>query len=219
MKDEREIRLTAFIESVKTVEPAYLEELLNKALGEGVPVIRPQTRGLIRFLLETVRPLQILEVGTGVGYSALFMREYAPAAAILTIEADPARAEEARQNFAKAGAQNITLAEDDAAKVLPELSGPYDFVFMDGPKAQYLHYLPEVKRLMAEGAVLLSDNILQEGEILESRYAVTRRNRTIHARMRSYLEALTEDPGLTTVILGTGDGAAITLKRRKTGHE
>ena len=78
----------------------------------------------------------------------------------------------------------IELLEGDAAEVMKELTEPYDFIFMDAAKGQYIHFLPEVLRLLAPGGVLVSDNVLQDGDIIESRFAVTRRNRTIHKRMR-----------------------------------
>jgi predicted O-methyltransferase YrrM len=215
---EREERLTTFIESMKNDQPFYLEKLQEKALSEGIPIIRPQTRGLIRFLMEVSKPRNILEIGTAVGYSALFMHDSAPAGAkILTVEKDAARAAEAERNFAEAGVNAdgtaIRLIVGDAGEILPQLQESFDFIFMDGPKAQYIVYLPEIRRLLAPGGILLSDNILKDGEILESRYAIARRDRTIHARMREYLEALQTDPGFRTVILGTGDGAAVSVKR------
>lgn len=211
-ENEKEERLTAFIESRKVRQTPFLMQLYAKAREDGVPVIRPQTQALIAFLLGTVRPARILEIGTAVGYSALFMQEYAPRAAITTIEKDAARAGQARQNFAAAGVTGITLLEGDAGDVLATLREPFDFLFLDAAKGQYVTYLPDLKRLMHTGSVLLTDNILKDGEILESKFAVTRRNRTIHKRMHAYLDAVTEDPELTTVLLSTGDGAAMSVR-------
>jgi predicted O-methyltransferase YrrM len=160
-------------------------------------------------------PRRILEIGTAVGYSALVMYTYAPAPCeIVTIERDEQRAAQARQNFAQFGAERITLLEGDAAALLPQLDGTFDLIFMDAAKGQYIRFLPEVIRLLRPGAVLLSDNVLKEGEILESKFAVTRRNRTIHKRMREYLAALSEDPRLRTVLLETGDGTALSVRRQ-----
>ena len=265
-------RLTAFIESLKVSQTPFLMKLEQQALQEQIPIIRPQTRALIRFLLDTGRPRRILEVGTAIGYSTLYMREYAPAdCEIVSIEKDPEREKRAEQNvhayaaetkaqrggrtedgLEKAGGDGgaaaekskeadgggtpgagltggggaeqgegpdcrITLIEGDAADVLKNLAEQdgrrFDFVFMDAAKGQYIHFLPMVKALLAPGGVLLSDNVLKGGEILEPRYAVTRRNRTIHRRMREYLEALTSDPELSTVVLATGDGAAMSVRR------
>ena len=110
-------------------------------------------------------------------------------------------------------ARRVTLLQGDAADILPGLSGEFDFIFMDAAKGQYIHFLPEVLRLLAPGGLLLSDNIFRDGEVLQSRYAVKRRNRTIHKRMREYLTALTRDPALQTLLLQEGDGMALTRKK------
>ncbi len=214
---QREIgeRISVFAESLHAEEIPQLRELERKALEGGVPIIRPHTRGLIQCLLEILSPSRILEVGTAVGYSALVMYRYAPGPCeIVTIEREKERAEEARRNFAGFGAEGITLLEGDAAQILPELQGSFDFIFMDAAKGQYVRFLPDVIRLLRPGGVLLSDNVLKEGEILESKFAVTRRNRTIHKRMREYLSAVSRDPRLRTVLLETGDGAALSVKRQ-----
>ena len=156
-----------------------------------------------------------MEVGTGTGYSALLMLESMPEnGTITTIENWPPRINEAKKNFERAGAkERITLMEGDAGVILPELQGQYDLIFMDAAKAQYITWLPEIKRLLSSGGLLISDNIFQEGEILESRYAVTRRDRTIHQRMREYLSALFSDPELTTMLIPLGDGVLVTRKK------
>ena len=143
------------------------------------------------------------------GYSALVMYTYAPAdCEIITIECDEDRAAEARLNFDRFGAERITLLEGDAAQILPEVTGTFDLIFMDAAKGQYIRFLPEVIRLLREGGILLSDNVLKEGEILESKF------RTIHKRMREYLAAVSEDRRLRTILLETGDGAALSVRRR-----
>ena len=109
----------------------------------------------------------------------------------------------------------ITLIEGDATEVLPTLEGPFDFVFMDAAKGQYINFWPEIKRLTKDGGIIVTDNVLQDGDIIESRYAITRRNRTIHKRMRDYLYELTHDKGYTTTILPLGDGVSISVKGKK----
>ena len=160
------------------------------------------------------QPKQILEVGTAVGYSALLMAENMPADChITTIEKYEKRIPIARENFQRAGMEErITLLEGDAAEVLKGLEGPYDFVFMDAAKGQYIHFLEEVLRLLPIGGVLVSDNVLQDGDILESRFAVERRNRTIHSRMREYLYVLKHHEQLTTSIIPIGDGVTLSVR-------
>ncbi len=271
-QDEREERLTAFIESLQVSNPPFLRELEKEALADNVPIIRPQTQSLLQFLLQLKKPMRILEVGTAVGFSALFIHTFGPEGMeITTIERNPERIRKARENFQKAGlteqvmetetsgkteiageshperesmdkthdpeaaqigAETEAEAEEkryvyqdadgrvvlrlmtgDAAKILPALQETYDFIFMDAAKGQYIRFLPETERLLPEGGVMLSDNILQEGEILASKFMVTRRNRTIHKRMREYLYALTHSDSWQTIVISNGDGAAISVRK------
>jgi len=234
-------RMEIFIEAMTPPGPDYLRRLEEEAIADRVPIIRPQTRNLIRFFIKLKKPMRILEVGTAVGFSALFMQYYAPAGCrIVTIEKDPARAAAARENIARfgncleaaedssrdaAGGENtarfgsaIDVLEGDAAEVLREIreDASFDMVFMDAAKGQYIRFLPEVLRLLRAGGILITDNILQEGDVLSSRFAVTRRNRTIHSRMREYVRALAEEPSLETLLLPTGDGAAVCLRQSGT---
>lgn len=216
--EETAARLSVLAQTLQKPNTPFLQELEKEALEEEVPIIRAGTQGLIRFLMDLCAPMQILEIGTATGFSAIFMHTYAPEGCrITTIEKVPYRVQEAKQNFVRAGFDDIRLVEGDAADILSAMDGTFDFIFMDAAKAQYIRYLPDVKRLLRPGGVLLTDNILQEGEILASRFAVTRRDRTIHRRMREFLRALSEDEELTTILLETGDGAAVTVKRQYKG--
>lgn len=204
-------RMVAFIDSLDKGNTSFLDEIEKEALEMQVPVIRKSTQSLLKFLIALSKPGNILEVGTAVGFSALLMYEYSRKDChVTTIENYEKRIPLARENFRRAGAEDrITLIEGDAADVLKELNGTYDLIFMDAAKGQYLFFLPEVLRLLAPGGVLVSDNVLQEGDVVESRFAVPRRNRTIHARMREYLYELKHHPLLETVILPVGDGVAL----------
>ena len=143
------------------------------------------------------------------------MAEYNPADChITTIENYEKRIPIAKENFRRAGKEaQITLIEGDAAEVLKELEEPYDFIFMDAAKGQYIHFMPDILRLLKSGGTLVSDNVLQEGDIIESRYIVTRRNRTIHKRMRDYLYELTHHEELVTAVLPIGDGITVSSKK------
>lgn len=208
-------RMSAFIDSLDTGNSPFLNEIELEAKKTNVPVIRSQVQSLIKLLLAMRRPESILEVGCAIGFSALLMSEYAQADChITTIENYEKRIPIARENFRRAGREDrITLLEGDAADILKELDGHYDMIFMDAAKGQYIHFLPDVLRLLSTGGILLSDNVLQDGDIIESRFAVTRRNRTIHSRMREYLYELKHHPALETVILPVGDGVTVSVKR------
>ena len=210
-------RMATFIDSMDPGNPAYLDELEKEALAGEIPIIRKPLQSFFRFLLKYVKPRSILEVGTAIGFSAILMSEYAPAdCKITTIEKYEKRIPVAKENFRKYGKDaQIELLEGDAAEILKELSGPYDLIFMDAAKGQYLAFLPEVLRLMAPGGLLLSDNVLQDGDVIESRFALERRKRTTHARMREYLYELKHLPGYETVILPVGDGITLTARLDK----
>ncbi len=207
-------RMRTYINSLDRGNTPFLEELEQSALEDSVPIIRREMQSFIKALLAMKQPEQILEVGTAVGFSTLLMCEYgSPAAHITTIESYPKRIAAAKENFKRAGRERqITLLEGDAGEFLKALNGPFDLIFMDAAKGQYIHWLPDVLRLMKPGSVLVSDNVLQEGDIIESHYLVERRNRTIYKRMREYLYELKHHPKLRTSILPLGDGAALSVK-------
>ena len=208
-------RIVTFINSLDTENSRILEEIEKEAHASDVPVIRREMQSLLKVLLMLQKPMRILEVGTAIGFSALLMSEYAPAECrITTIENYEKRIPIARGNFARAGKEDkITLIEGDAAQVLEKLEGTYDFIFMDAAKGQYIHYLPHVLRLLPEGGCLVSDNVMQDGDVIQSRFAVERRDRTIHKRMREYLYQLKHDERLLTSILPLGDGLAVSVKK------
>lgn len=209
-----EERLRDFISSFDMGNTPFLNDLEQYAAETGIPIIRPQMQSFLKLLLAIKRPMRILEVGTAIGFSALLMSEYGPEGChITTIENYKKRIPIARENFQKAGREGqITLLEGDAAMILKELSGDYDFIFMDAAKGQYIHFLPDVLRLMPPGGLLISDNVLHDGDIPESRYAVTRRDRTIHGRMREYLYELKHNEQLQTDILPLGDGVTVSVR-------
>ncbi len=209
-------RLATFINSLDAGNAPYLNELERYAKKTNVPIIRTEMQSLLKFLLAMKEPKEILEVGTAIGFSALLMSEYGPKDChITTIEKYEKRIPLAKENFKKAGKEeNITLLEGDATEILQTLEGTYDFIFMDAAKGQYINFLPDIMRLLKVGGLLISDNVLQDGDIIESRFAVTRRNRTIHARMREYLYELKHHEALETVILPVGDGVTISVRRK-----
>ena len=206
-------RLGIFLESFDTGLPEDLDRLARDCEARQLPVLRPQARILLRVLLAMNRPARVLEIGTCEGFSALLMCRFGPENMHLTtIESDPARAAAAKHHFSSFGVTDrITLLEGDASVLLPSLSLHYDMVFLDAAKGQYIHWLPELLRLMHTGSILVSDNILQEGSLIQSRYLIPRRDRTIHERMRECLFQVTHDPGLETVVLPVGDGMTLSV--------
>lgn len=209
-------RIVSYINSLNADNEGVLAEIEHEAKAAGVPVIRKEMENFLKVMLAVKKPAGILEVGAAVGYSSILMSMNVDSDChITTIENYDIRIEQARHNIARAGKESqITLLEGDAMNILKDLpSQEYDFVFMDAAKAQYINFLPEVLRVMKTSAVLISDNVLQEGSIAESRYAVTRRDRTIHARMREYMYELTHMNELITSIVPIGDGITMSVKR------
>ena len=208
-------RLVTYINSLDAGNTAMLDQIEREATADYVPIIRKEMQSFLKFLLAMKKPARILEVGTAVGFSAILMAEYDPVPCqITTIENYEKRIPIARENFKRAGKEaQIALLEGDAAEVLKTLEDPYDFIFMDAAKGQYIHFLPEILRLLAKDGVLVLDNVLQDGDVIESRFAVTRRNRTIHKRMREYLYTLTHSEELVTAVLPVGDGITLSTRR------
>lgn len=208
-------RMVTYIRSLEVPESAVIEAIEQEALRDRVPIIRKEMQSFLKVLLMIKRPMRILEVGAAVGFSSILMSEYMPEGGhITTIENYDKRIPIARANFKRAGKEEqIDLIEGDALEVMHGLEGPYDLIFVDAAKGQYIHYLPEVMRLLGTDGVLVSDNVLQEGDIIESRFSVERRNRTIHSRMREYLYELKHHDQLQTSIIPLGDGVALSVKR------
>ncbi|MBP3728389.1 MAG: O-methyltransferase [Pseudobutyrivibrio sp.] len=209
-------RYTTYLNSLYPELDEGLDNIRREARANFVPIIRDETINLLTTLIRMNQPKRILEVGAAVGFSACLMASVARDANIVTIENYEPRIPIANNNIKNMGFENrITLIEGDAIEVLPTLDGPFDFVFMDAAKGQYINFWPEIKRLTKDGGIIVTDNVLQDGDIIESRYAITRRNRTIHKRMRDYLYELTHDKGYTTTILPLGDGVSISVKGKK----
>lgn len=208
-------RMVTYINSLDMGNTPLLNEIEKEAKADLVPVIRREMQSFLKVLLAIHRPLRVLEVGTAVGFSALLFCEYGPEnMQVTTIEKYEKRIPIARENFRRAGRETqITLLEGDAADILKELQESYDLIFMDAAKGQYIHFLDDVLRLMKPGSVLVSDNVLQGGDIIESHYAVERRNRTIYKRMREYLYELKHNDKLLTSVIPLGDGVTVSVRK------
>lgn len=210
-------RMVTYMNSLDKGNTPFLNHLEQEALKNRVPIIRREMQSFLKVLLQIKAPKRILEVGTAVGFSTLLMSTYNPAdCEIVTIENYEKRIPIAKENFRKAGKEEqITLLEGDAQEILKTLTGSFDFICMDAAKGQYINFLPEVLRLLEDGGILLSDNVLQDGDIVESHFAVERRNRTIYKRMREYLYVLKHHELLETSILPLGDGVTLSIKKQQ----
>ena len=218
-------RTEIFIESLDEGNTEFLDNLEAEAIRDNVPIIRKSMQRFLKLMLELKKPENILEVGTAVGFSAILMAQYSQSNChITTIEKYEKRIPLAKENFLKSGFNDkITLIEGDAKDILNELlenengddkfAGKYDMIFMDAAKGQYINFLPDAIKLLKKGGVLITDNVLQDDTVIQSKFTVVRRDRTIHKRMREYLQALMKSDELTTDILQLGDGVSVSVKK------
>ena len=211
-------RVSSFIQAFLRENDSLLEEIREEAQKDAVPIIRDETAALLRVCLEINKPKSILELGTAVGYSALLMLDCLHGdTSLTTVENFPERIRKAEKNFQRSPyKERFSLLEGDAGKILKELvreERHFDFVFLDAAKAQYPIWLSDILFLLNDGGVLFCDNILQDGLLLESRFFLERRQRTIHKRMREFLALLKANPLLENSIVPIGDGVSISVKK------
>ncbi|WP_281086162.1 O-methyltransferase [Eubacterium ruminantium] len=245
-------RVNSFLESFISDDEGKLNDIYLDARARGIPVIRKNTKELLKLLILMSGPEKILEVGAAVGYSALYMDSVSKGSGIspkiVTIELEEERADEAEENFRKVlGIEtknirgtmeesfasgkdalgnygstsddklnnNITLLRGDAYEVMKKMDvqnyGTFDMIFIDAAKAQYKNYMEEAIRLSHKGTIIITDNILLDGEIIESHFLVEKRDRTVHDKMREFLKNIKNDERLSTVLLSVGDGMSVSI--------
>lgn len=187
----------------------------EEAFGRGIPVSSDETLAYLCTCALMAKPKKILEIGTAVGVSGICMLEQCTEAHLTTVELNSGFASEAERNFAAAHMQDrATVVCGDAAAVLPSLSEGFDFIFLDGPKVQYIKYLPELKRLLNAGGVLFADDVLLFGWV-NGEAEVPKKRKMLVEHMREYISAVTADPELYTSILDIGNGVALSVKKGK----
>ena len=205
---------------IRVLQPPYegvLSEIQEAAIDNDVPIVPHEVARFLSVILTMKKPKRILEIGTAVGFSASLMSKYLDDGGhITTIDRYDIMLADAKKNIARMGIEDkVTILEGDANDILPTLEGPYDVIFMDAGKGQYMNFLPHCLRLMPVGGILIADDILQGGYIAKSRYAVERRQRTIHKRLRNFLWEITHNPILETCLLPVGDGIALCYKKEE----
>lgn len=216
LKDLSDIRIDDFVMSLSKDVDDDILVLKEYAKKNDVPIIRDETKDFLSFTLNIKKPKKILEIGTAIAYSTLIMHKICKDSDIVTIEDFPRRISEAKANIEKYSmGDKVTLIEKDAGFYLKENNDTevFDFVFLDAAKAKYINWLPDIKRLMKKNAILLADNIFKDGEILESKFLIRKRDRTIHKRMRDYLYTISNDKDLNTYIYNLGDGISVSIKK------
>lgn len=204
--------LLEYMRRMRRERGGYLGELERRARAEKYPISEPETADLIDIVCRIKQPERILEIGTCIGFSALLMKEASKKAVIDTLERNPAMIGPATENFAKYDPENrIRLLEGSAVETLETLTEPYDLIFLDAAKGQYPYFLEHIKRLLAPGGVLISDNVFFGGYVATGEPDV-RRNRTIVNRLGEYLEKLENTEDFHTVLLPISDGVTLSYR-------
>ena len=211
------LKVLEYLDIISPVNSPTVEEIRSVAKENYIPIIKRDTENLLKFVLKMQNPKSILEIGCAVGYSAIVMLENS-GADIVTVEKMPERVEEAKKNIKYANLEDrAKIIEGDAGEILERLvneNKKFDFIFMDAAKAQYITWLPTVKALLKDKGIIFSDNCLQEGDLLESSFAIRKRDKTIHKRMRDYIYLLLHDEDLESWIFSIGDGVLLSRSRR-----
>ena len=215
-----EERFSVFLEAFGDPFPKDILELEKRALSDNIPIIRKDTQRYIRLILAERAPKNILEIGTAVGFSAMFMAYYSGEdTKITTFESSKKRYDMAFKNLSESPlSKKIEAVFGDAKDFLNKrckyaVREGYDLCFLDAAKGQYPELFDMIKPLVRHGGIIITDNILQNGDTLESRFTVERRDRTIHKRMRTFLFSVSRDEELVSDILPIGDGLLVSYKR------
>lgn len=211
------MKYTASLVKLKIDEE--IERKRADALARGIPVADAETLQFLLVTLSMQKPARILEIGTAVGLSGVAMLQACKNARLTTIELEEERYLEAQRNFADFGVSaRVNAYLGDAGEILAMMDGEFDFVFLDGPKAQYEKYLFDLKRLMKRGAVLFADDVLLYGWV-SGEEETPQKRRSIVEKIRSYLDTVTNDTDFITSVLNVGDGVALSVYNPKEKSE
>jgi predicted O-methyltransferase YrrM len=205
----------------------YLEELLPErdplftemeelAMQQTIPVVTPAVGNFLSWLALTSQAKNILEIGTAIGYSTLWLAKAAEQTGgkITTIDMNLQRRKEALDYFARAGvSEQILSLAGDARKVLPSLAATYDLIFIDAAKGEYLEYLELVYPLIARGGVLVVDNVLFRGWVVPGANFEPKYQRMVTG-LREFLQKLNQNPEFITSLLPLSDGVTVSWRRK-----
>jgi len=201
-----------YIKGLLHEKDSFIEKLEAYSTENRVPIIQPEVKQLLSVIIKSSGIKSILEIGTAIGYSSIVFCRAMDGGKIVTIEIDEEMQRLALENIENVGyTKNIEVILGDATQVINEIDGQFDCIFLDGAKGHYIHLLDTCLQLLKPGGLLISDNVLFRG-MIASNELVKRRKITIVKRMRSYLEAISNHPQLTTSIIPIGDGVALSFK-------
>lgn len=209
-------RFDVFLQTIEEPLPAALEALKQECLASDIPIIGSGVQRLLMTLMELAGPARILELGSAYGFSALLMAHFDHKLnELITVENNATNYIKAKQNIENSDfSDKITLLNQDAEKAVTDLAGTFDFCFMDASKGQYAKIWPILRDKVKPGGIVLTDDILHPVNILESRFAIRRRDRTTHKRMREFLKAQMQDDAFVASCLHIDDGITLLVKKQ-----
>lgn len=213
MSNILEEHVEVYIDKLLPKEGALEEELREYAEQHHIPVLERESVGFLKLFLKILKPKRILELGTAIGYSALVMSETLPELEeLVTVELREDMTRRALSNLKRGNADNVTVLNMDAMDALEQVEGPFQFIFIDAAKGQYRKYFDKSEKLLAQGGVILCDNVLFRG-MISNQDLVKRRKITIVKRLRSFLHEMFADPRWDCTIIPLGDGMLLARRR------
>jgi caffeoyl-CoA O-methyltransferase len=204
-----------YLASLNRQKDALLDELAAEGRAEKLPLIDAEVGVLLNVLTRASGARRILEIGTAIGYSGIWLARALPEeGTLVTIDADADRARRARENFARAGlSARVNVVVGDAADIVPSLDGPFDVIYQDGPKDLYLPLLDRLIELLRPGGLLVTDNVLWDGEVVPGFVATPRRDSASTRTIAAYNDQLAARSHLVTSVVPLRDGVAVSVKR------
>ncbi|MGE3508255.1 MAG: O-methyltransferase [Vicinamibacterales bacterium] len=203
-----------YLASLNTQSDGVLLDIAREGRNRGLPLIDAEVGALLRLLVRTVRATRVLEIGTAIGYSAIWMAGAMPDdGTLITLERDPSRVAEARSNLERAGvAARVHVMTGDAALLVNKVAGPFDLIFQDGDKMLYVPMLDRLVARLRPGGLLVTDNVLWDGEVVPGFVTAPRRDPAETQAIAEYNRLIASDPRLATSIVPLRDGVAISVK-------
>lgn len=206
-----------YVESVMPARDERLEALYQEAVATDVPIIKHEMEQFLSFIIKLHKPVKVLEIGTAIGYSSIVMSKASDETLeITTLEKSDKMIERAKKNLKDFGYdKTVSIMAGDAETSLDNVEGEFDLIFIDAAKGQYMIYYEKCLPMLKKGGLLIADNVLQDGLVAKSRFAIPRRQRTIHGRMREFIKSVSDNKELQTSVLPIADGATISLRLSK----
>jgi predicted O-methyltransferase YrrM len=204
-----------YLAGLNRLPDRVLQDIAEEGRKNHLPLIDAEVGALLRVLATSISASRILEIGTAIGYSGIWLAGgLTPTGTLITMEIDPDRARTAREHFARAGiAERVNVIVGNAERMIAKVAGPFDLIFQDGDKPLYVAMLDRLVRLLRPGGLLVTDNVLWSGEVVPGFVAAPKHPPEDTRAIAEYNEMITRHPQLMTSIVPLRDGVAISVKR------